>query len=88
MVSGHGKSDDSVVPEKRSNKGGGAPSPAEGVEERGSAKGNSRQQTSHRTQDRARLQQALERVRQVAQRDKEVRRIPHPYPWACMRVTT
>ncbi len=51
MVSGHGKSDDSVVPEKRSNNGGGAPSPAEGVEERGSAKGNSQRQsaTGHST---------------------------------------
>ena len=73
MVSGHGKSDGSVVPGKRPNKGGGAPSPAEGVEGRGPAKGNSRRQNSHRTQDRARLQQALERVRQVADRDKEVK---------------
>ena len=69
----HGKSDDSVVPRKRPNKGSGAPLPAEGVEGRGSAKGNSNQHTSHRTQDRARLQQALERVRQVALRDKEVK---------------
>ena len=88
MVSGHGKSDDPIVPEKRSNKGDGAPSSAEGVEERGSAKGNSQRQNSRRAQNRARLRQALAGVRQVAPRDKEVRRIPHPYPWACMRVMT
>ncbi len=73
MVSDRGKSDDSVVPGKRPNKGGGAPPSAEGVEGRGSAKGNPSQQTSPRAQDRQRLQQALERVRQVAQRDKEVK---------------
>jgi group II intron reverse transcriptase/maturase len=43
------------------------------VEGRGPAKGNSRQQISRRAQDRERLQQALERVRQVAQRDKEMK---------------
>ena len=64
MVSGRGKSDDSVVLEKRSNKGGGAPPPAESVEGRGSAKGNSQRQSSHRAQYRARLQRALARVRQ------------------------
>lgn len=73
MVSGHRKSDDSVVPEKRSNKSRGAPRPAEGVEGRWSAKGNSQRQNSRRAQDRERLQQALARVRQVAQRDKEVK---------------
>ncbi len=52
-MSGQGKSDDSVVPEKRSNKGGGAPPPAESVEGRGSAKGNSQRQsaTGHSTGD-------------------------------------
>ena len=68
-----GKSDGDVVPEKRSNKGGGAPSPAESVEGRSPAKGNSNRQTSHRAQDRTRLQQALMRVRQVAKRDRKVK---------------
>ncbi len=77
-MSGQGKSDDSVVPEKRSNKGGGAPPPAESVEERGSAKGNSQRQSSLRAQNRARLQRELARVRQLAQRDEEVRRITPP----------
>ena len=45
----HGKSDDSTVPMKLSNKGGGAPSTAEGVEGRESAKGNLAQQNRIRT---------------------------------------
>lgn len=73
MVSGHGQSDGPIVPGKHPNKGRGTPRLAEGVEGRGPAKGNSRRQTSHRTQDRARLQRALERVRQVAKSDKEVK---------------
>ena len=68
-----GKSDGDVVPEKRSNKDDGAPPPAESVEGRSPAKGNPSWQNSHRAQDRKRLQQALARVRQVAQRDKEVK---------------
>ena len=36
------------------------------------AEGNSHQQTRHRTQNRGRLQQALERVRQAALKDKEL----------------
>ena len=61
-----GKSDEAVVPEKGPNKGRGAPRPAEGLEERASTKRNPHQQTSHRAQNRARLRQALERIRQVA----------------------
>ena len=67
-----GKSDRPVVPKKSSNKGRPVRS-AEGMEERGLAKGNSRRQTSHRAQDRERLQSALERIRQVAARDKETK---------------
>ena len=48
-------------------------SPAEGMEERGSAKGNSQKRSTLRTQGRERVQQALERVRQVAARSKETR---------------
>ena len=65
-MNGRGKSDRPVVPGKSPNNGGGAPRPAEGMEERGLAKGNSRQQTRHRAQHRDRLQQALTRVRQAA----------------------
>ncbi len=72
-MNGSGQSDGPVVPEKHPNKGGGTPHPAEGVEGRGPAKGNSRRQTSRRAQNRERLKQALERVRQVALRDKEVK---------------
>ena len=68
-----GKSDGSTVPKKAANKGSGAPRPAERLEGRVPTEGNPRQQTSHRTQDRARLQSALERVRQVATRDKGVK---------------
>ncbi len=67
------KSDDRVVPKKRANKGGGAPPPAESVEGRQSAKGNPKEQTSRRTQNRTRLQHALDRIRQVAESDKEVK---------------
>jgi group II intron reverse transcriptase/maturase len=43
------------------------------VEGRGRAKGNSRQQTRSRTQYRKDLQQALDRVRQAASRDRRLR---------------
>jgi hypothetical protein len=61
-----GKSDSPIVPEKLPNKGSGAPRPAEEVEERGLAKGNALRQTRTRTQSRADLQHALERIRQAA----------------------
>jgi hypothetical protein len=47
-----GKSDSPIVPGKLPNKGCGALQPAEGVEERGLAKGNPIQQTRSRTQSR------------------------------------
>ena len=43
------------------------------MEGRGLAKGNTGRQTRNRAQDRRRLQQDLDRVRQVAERDKGVR---------------
>jgi len=43
---------------------------AEGVEERGTTKGNSGQSNRSRTQRRTDLQQRLDRVRVVAERDK------------------
>jgi RNA-directed DNA polymerase len=72
-MNGPRESDSFVVPEKPSNKGSGAPQPAEEVEGRELAKGNSVERTRFRTQSRRDLQQALDRVRQVACRDKETR---------------
>src|ERR1035441_2686643 len=46
---------------------------AESVERRAGAEGNTSQQSTHRTQCRARVSQALERVRQAARLRKEER---------------
>ena len=72
-MNGRGKSDWPIVPEKPANKEGGAPSLAERVEERCQAKGNSVERNRHRAQDRVRLSQALDRVRQAARGDKGLR---------------
>lgn len=72
MTHGHGKSDGPVVPTKRPNKA--ARAAAEGVEERGWTKGNTNQQNAPRTQSRNHGgPSALERVREVARRDKDAR---------------
>ncbi len=71
MMNGRGKSDRSAVPEKSPNNAG--PPAAEGMEGRDLAKGNSREQTTPRTQDRTGVQRALERVRQAATRDRSLR---------------
>ena len=71
MMHGHGQSDSPEVPTKFPNKAG-EPA-AEGMEGRGLAKGNPRQHTAPRAQDRVGALSALERVRQVAERDKQVR---------------
>jgi len=68
-----GKSDRPILPKKHANKGRGAPRPAERVEERDLTKGNSTKQNSHRAQDRARLNHALDGIRKVAVCDHEVR---------------
>ena len=65
---GYGKSDNSIVPEKLSNKS--VPTRAERAEGSGLAKSNSFQQNRYRTQGRENLQNALERIRQAANRDK------------------
>src|SRR6266498_3934905 len=62
------ESDRPVVSMKRPNKAG-RPA-AEAVERRGLVKGNSLQRDTHRIQGRARVKQALERIRQAAERDK------------------
>jgi len=71
MMDGQGKSDGPVVPAKPSNKAG-QPA-AEGAEGRGPAKGNPPRQTTPRTLDRPGVQQALERVRQAARKDRKLR---------------
>ena len=70
-MNGHRKSDSSIVPQKPLNNAG--QPVAEAVEGRGLAKGNSVQQTRSRTQGRIRLQHALDRIREAACRDKELR---------------
>jgi group II intron reverse transcriptase/maturase len=70
---GRGKSYKAIRPGKRANKGGGALQPAELVEERALTKGNPPHRYRIRAQERAVLQQAEERIRQIAQGDKEVR---------------
>jgi hypothetical protein len=71
MMHDHGPSDSPIVPTKFPNKAG-EPA-AEGMEGRGLAKGNRRQPTASRAQDRVDAPSALERVRQGAERDKTVR---------------
>ena len=71
MMHDHGQSDSPAVPAKFPNDAG---RPAtEGMEGRGLAKGNPSQQNAPRTQGRSGAPSALERVREVAERDKEVR---------------
>ena len=71
MTHGRGKSDTRVVPKKSPNNAGGPA--AEGMEGRRVAKGNSCEQTMLRTQGRARMQNALARVRQAATRETSLR---------------
>src|SRR6201982_3594047 len=71
MMNEHGKSDRPVVPAKSPNKAG-QPA-AEGTEGRGLTKGNLQQQNASRTRSRTDAPSALERVRQAASKDKEVR---------------
>src|SRR5215468_10580770 len=71
MTNGLGKSDSPTVPEKSPNKAG--QPVAEGMEGRGLAKGNLPQQNASRTPSRNDAPSALERVRQAASKDKELR---------------
>src|ERR1700674_5217439 len=66
------KSDLAVVAVKPTNKAGGITA-AEPVEPRAGTEGNVGQQSTHRTQIRARVSQALERVRQAAKARKKER---------------
>lgn len=67
----HGKSDSPAVPVKSPNNAG--QPVTEGTEGRGLAKGNLRQQNASRTPSRVDALSALERVRQAARRDKQMR---------------
>ena len=67
----HGKSDRPVVPGKSPNNAG-RPA-AEGMEGRGLAEGNLRQQNAPRAQHRDGAPSALERVRQAARKDRQLR---------------
>src|ERR1700756_1989427 len=71
MTNGPGKSDRPEVPEKFPNKA--RPSAAEGMEGRGLAKGNLPQQNASRTPSREDARSAVERVRQAAAKDKQLR---------------
>lgn len=68
-MNGRGKSDSFVVPGKSPNEAGYAAE--EAMEGRGLAKGNADETDTHRTQSRARVTSGLERVRNVARRDKK-----------------
>ena len=63
MMYGHEKSDPAIVAVKPANKA--ERSAAEPVERRVGTKGNTHQQSMHWTQSRARVSQALERIRQA-----------------------
>jgi hypothetical protein len=66
------KSDPATVAMKPTNKAG-AISVAESVERRARAEGNANQQSTHRTQCRERVTQALGRVRQAAKARRKER---------------
>src|SRR5258707_9682258 len=64
MMQGPEKSDPAIVAMKPANKA--EQSAAESVERRAGTKGNADQQSTYRTQSRANVSQALERIRKVA----------------------
>jgi group II intron reverse transcriptase/maturase len=69
MMNGHKKSGPAIVAKKPTNKAG-QPG-AESVEPRAGAKENADQRSTHRAQNRARVTQALDRVRQAAKGKKD-----------------
>ena len=71
MTNGGGKSDTSIVPKKLSNKA--AEPAAEAVEGRGVTKGKTLERNTLRTQSRESVPNGLERIRQAARRQKELR---------------
>jgi RNA-directed DNA polymerase len=71
MMNGPGKSDSPKVPRKSPNHAG--PPAAERREGRGLAQGNPPQQNASRTPSRIEAPSALERVRQAARKDRQLR---------------
>src|ERR1700746_3788667 len=71
MMHGPEESDTAIVAMKAANKA--EQSAAESVERRAGTKGNADQQSTHRTQSRANVSQALERIRKVARERKKER---------------
>src|SRR6201984_2129006 len=71
LMHGGEKSTPAIVAVKPTNKA--VPTAAEPVEPRAGAKGNAGQQSTHRTQGRERVAQALERIRQAARQRKKER---------------
>ena len=65
------QSDAAIVSMKGANKG--APAPAESLEKRAAAKGNPGSQSTRRTQGRASVSQAADRIRQAATRNPKER---------------
>src|SRR5258708_35718941 len=86
MMHGREKSDSAIVAGKPTSKG--VPTAAEPVERRAGAKGNARQQSTHRTQGRGRVSQALERIRQAARQRKKERftALLHHISTDCLRM--
>src|SRR6266851_4097580 len=85
MMHGREKSDSAIVAEKPTNNA--VPAAAEPVEPRAGAKGNASQQSTHRTQRRERVSQALERVRQAArQRKKKFTALLHHISIDCLQM--
>nr|WP_079572949.1 group II intron reverse transcriptase/maturase [Bradyrhizobium erythrophlei] len=83
---GREKSDSAIVAVKPTNKA--VPTAAEPVEPRAGAKGNARRQSTHRTQGRERVAQALERVRQAARQRKKgkLTALLHHISIDCLRI--
>src|SRR5260370_37141161 len=71
MMNEHGKSDRPIVPEKSPNEA--RPTAEERMEGRRLVNGNLRQQNAFRTQGRGNVFSALERVREVARKEKATR---------------
>ena len=71
MMNGRGESDALIVSMKSPKEGGQLPD--EEMEKRGATKGSPIQENTPRTQGRKGVQQALERVRQAAKKDRKLR---------------
>ena len=85
MMHGREKSDSAIVAGKPANKA--VSTAAEPVERRAGTKGNAHQQSTHRTQRRERVSQALERVRQAArQRKKKFTALLHHISIDCLQM--